>query len=172
MTETCGEFAQRMMIGRFHYCNDVRWLAGPDCYRKLAVTIFMVIKDRYVYKKLAGDVENCFADGQEIREAITGETHSYASYWLQRPEVRDAFKQLTDAGLVIKKIRNQGPYGYDDNEQYWLSTLGGVLITEAKTNDLIKLAVSNALIEQQTISGGSRGPFFGLVDLDEEGDIL
>lgn len=161
-----------MMRGRFHYRNDVGWLAGPNSYRRLAVTIFMAIKDRCVYKKLAGDVENGFADGQEIREAVTGETHSYASYWLQRPEVRDALKQLTDAGLVIKKIRNSAPYGYGDDEQYWLSALGGVLVTEAKTNDVIRLAVNNALIDRQTISGGSRGPFYGLTDLDEENDIL
>lgn len=167
MSETCGEYVERMLRGTFYYSSDIRWLAGPDRNRYLALDVFMAIKDRCVYKKLSGAEDNMMANGQEIREAVTGETHSYASYWLQRPEVRNAFKQLEDAGLIIKKMRNTAPYGYGDDEQYWLSAMGGVLIQLGRTNNRIRQGCDNMLLDRQTIGGGSKGPYHRF-NLDEE----
>lgn len=157
MTETCGEYAERMMQGRLQcFSMDLRWGArygGEPRSRSLALRLFMAIKDRCVYKKLAGEPDNVMANGKEIREAVTGETHSYASYWLQRPEVRAAFKQLEDTGVIIKKMRNSGPYGYGDDEEYWLSTQGSVLIQIGKTNDKIKLGLENMMLDRLVGNG-------------------
>ena len=87
MTETTGEYVERMLRGRMTtFSDDLRWSAryGLDRRAGLAIPIFMAIKDRCVYKKLADMPDKMMANGQEIREAVTGETPSYASYWLQK----------------------------------------------------------------------------------------
>lgn len=140
------------------FSDDLRWSAryGLDRRTGLAIPIFMAIKDRCVYKKLADMPDKMMANGQEIREAVTGETHSYASYWLQKPEVRAALKQLEDVGVVIKAMRNSAPYGYGDDEQYWLSAMGATLIEIGKTNDRIRLALENMLVDR-LIGNGAYG---------------
>lgn len=143
MTETCSEYIKRMQESSQAYSSDVFWqIRKVDC--QLALRIFMAIKDQCVYKKLAGDPKQ-MANGQEIREAVTGETVSYASYWLRRNEVVRAFEQLRDAGVIIHRVRNSGPYGYGDDEEYYLSAMGSVLITECRTNDLIKRCLYNMI---------------------------
>jgi hypothetical protein len=126
------------------------WYCERPQHRPLALPtkIFLAIKDRVLYCKLAGE-RDLMANGQQIREAVTGETHSYASYWLRRTDVYEAFHSLIDAKLIRHTMRNQGPYGYGDDELYWPTALGLKIMQLGKTNDRIKVGVENALIDNQ-----------------------
>jgi hypothetical protein len=126
------------------------WYCERPRHQPLALPtkIFLAIKDRVVYRKLAGE-RDLLANGQEIREAVTGETHSYASYWLRRPDVHDAFTDLIHAKLIRHTTRNQAPYGYGDDELYWPTAFGLKIMTLGKTSSRIKTGVENALIDSQ-----------------------
>jgi hypothetical protein len=96
MTEKTADFVKRMIETRVFIHSDYRWMFGKSTYgsHQTALSIFMAIKDQCVYKKLSGQSDPTMANGQEIREAVTGETHSYASYWLRKPEIESAFDLL------------------------------------------------------------------------------
>ena len=53
-------------------------------------------------------------------------------------------------------MRHSAPYGYGDDEQYWLSAMGGALIEIGKTNDRIRLALENMLVDR-LIGNGAYG---------------
>lgn len=76
------------------------------------------------------------------------------------------------AGLIKKETRNSAPYGFGDDEQFWLTAYGGVLIQIGKTNERIRIGVNNALIDYQTIGGRTRGPLFEPDEIDIEDDAL
>ena len=106
--------------------GDQVWSGGSSAQHYLAVDIFMVIRDRAVYKKLTAShdyyTETNFADGREIQKAINPSWRSFAFYWLDQSGVRSAFRCLEDAGLIEKRMRGRAPYGYGDDEQYHLLT--------------------------------------------------
>jgi hypothetical protein len=149
MTETTAEFAKRMIETRGYIRSDYRWMFGRSTYgsHQMALSIFMAIKDQCVYKKLSGQSNPIMANGQEIREAVTGETHSYASYWLRKPEIESAFDLLKKVGLIKETTRNRGPYGYGDDREFWLTVLSATIIKEAKQNADIRQAILNVLAE-------------------------
>lgn len=143
------DVARELVRSKMHYRTDMQWCVGSTGGRSLSVAIFMAIKDICLYKKLAGDPYDMMANGQEIRESVTGQTDSYASYWLQRTEVRAALDRLTSIPLLKKNWRSSAPYGYGDDEQYWLTGIGKAVILEAKTNNRIREVIENFLIEEQ-----------------------
>lgn len=142
--------------------SDGMWLMRRHDSVDLAMDIFMVVKDRALYKKLSGDSEPYFADGREIQQAICPRWTSFAFYWLRQEPVEAAFLLLKEAKLIDKQMRGRAPYGYGDDEQYWLTNLATNLITRAKTNDRIQAGIQNIFDERMSKS------YRGRVDKEDE----
>lgn len=154
MTETTAQFVKRMIGTKRYLYSDSLWMVGQSqrCDHSLALSIFMAIKDLCVYKKLSGQEPDTMANGQEVRESVTGETNSFAIYWLQKVDVKRAIDLLKCAGLVKESFRNSPPYGYGDDHEFYLTVLSTTIISEGKTNENIKQAVLNILAESNRAS--------------------
>lgn len=148
--ENADAYIDSMISGeRIHYFNYHRtWERDNDYDRAIVVRMFMAIKDIVVYKKLSDDKDQGFANGAELVKAMDPSFNSYASYWLQRPGHAIVIKQLVSAGLIDKRTRSQAPYGYGDDEQFWLTPLAMVLINKGRTKDIIKLGVRNIVLDK------------------------
>ena len=145
MNENRDQYVKRMLQGSTSYFGDVRWLMDRDQGHELAAQLFMTIKERCLYKRLSQTDYEPFADGREIQQAIDPEWKSFAFYWLNREHIRAALKRLQDSGLIIKRMRAKPPYGYGDDEQYWLTDIAAVLIQEGKTNASIREGARNII---------------------------
>ena len=152
MTESLGAYIDRMLERGPMITSDGMWLMQRNDSQRLAMDIFMVIKDRALYKKLSGDSEPYYADGREIQQAINPGWKSFAFYWLRQAPVEAAFIILKEAKLIDKQMRGRAPYGYGDDEQFWLTSLATNLITKAKTNARIEDGVQNIFDERMSKS--------------------
>lgn len=107
--------------------------------------MFMVIKDVAVLKKLSGDPAWAFANGDELMNNLEPGWTGYSYFRLE--SYRKALERLKEAELIVFRKRVEGPYGYGDDEQFWLSPRGIRLVEDHKGNEALKEAVIQKLAE-------------------------
>lgn len=118
-----------------------------DYVPSATIEIFLTIKQVILLKKLSGS-NHRFCDGQELQKSMDPSWGTFASYWLERHD--EYLKPLLEHDLITRAFRNSGPYGYGDDQQFYLSDMAMQKIIELKTDEAISRMI------RKTINGRYR----------------
>lgn len=109
-----------------------------------AIELFLAIRRILVMNKLSGRTDYWGRDlsmkvsGDQLATEMAPNRGGFASYYLM--DVRNDLLALADVDLIQEGRRSQGPSGYGDDQEYWL-TEAGLAFCEGKTQEEIRYSL-------------------------------
>lgn len=144
----------------------MRILPFYNGFNQTPMELFFAIRRIVVLNKLADKRDywhrdiSMVASGDQLAKLMEPNRNSFASYYLM--DVRDDLNALKDIGFIGERTRQEGPSGYGDDQEFYLTSLA-MEFCNGKSEEEIRRYIAKKI----------NGDFFGDSDwIDSEGNPI